>query len=70
MINPLDFPWEFKVREMQNSSEFFKSNFDYHQRVAHKREKFSFRFSHISISDQWHFLKSCVFQLIFTDRAD
>jgi hypothetical protein len=25
-----------KVREMQNSSEVFKSNFDYHQRVAHK----------------------------------
>jgi hypothetical protein len=25
-----------KVREMQNSSEVFKSNFDYYQRVAHK----------------------------------
>ncbi len=38
-----------KVRVMQNSSEVFKSNFDYYQRVAH--EKFSFRFSHIPISD-------------------
>ncbi len=38
-----------KVREMQNSSEVFKSNFDYYQRVAH--EKLSFRFSHIPISD-------------------
>jgi hypothetical protein len=26
-----------KVREMRNSSEFFKSNFDYYQRVAHKK---------------------------------
>jgi hypothetical protein len=26
-----------KVREMQNSSEVFKSNFDYYQRVAHKK---------------------------------
>jgi hypothetical protein len=25
-----------KVREMQNSSEIFKSNFDYYQRVAQK----------------------------------
>jgi hypothetical protein len=27
----------FKVPEMQNSSEVFKSNFDYYQRVAHKK---------------------------------
>ena len=27
----------FKVREMQNSSEVFISNFDYYQRVAHKK---------------------------------
>ena len=26
-----------KVREMQNSSEAFKSNFDLYQRVAHKK---------------------------------
>jgi hypothetical protein len=26
-----------KIREMQNSSEVFKSNFDYYQRVAHKK---------------------------------
>ncbi len=26
-----------KVREMQNSSEVFESNFDYYQRVAHKK---------------------------------
>jgi hypothetical protein len=25
----------YKVREMRNSSEVFKSNFDYYQRVAH-----------------------------------
>jgi hypothetical protein len=40
-----------KVREMKNSSEVFKSNFYYYQRIAHKKvilEKCSFRFSHIS----------------------
>jgi hypothetical protein len=26
-----------KIREMQNSSEAFKSNFDYYQRIAHKK---------------------------------
>jgi hypothetical protein len=27
----------YKVREMQNSSEIFQSNFNYYQHVAHKK---------------------------------
>jgi hypothetical protein len=38
---------------MKNSSEDFKSNIDYYQRVAHK--KLSFSFLNISISSQWAF---------------
>jgi hypothetical protein len=55
---------------MQNSSEVFKSNFDYYQRVAHKKLSCSFRFSHISISGWWAFFGFLMLQLIFTDRAD
>jgi len=50
---------------MQNSSETFKSIFDYYQRVAHKKLS-----SLISFSGRRAILENCVLQLIFTDQAD
>jgi hypothetical protein len=58
---------------MQNSSKVFKSNFDYYQRVAHKKlvkKNVLLDFPTSLIPGRWTFLEIHVLQYKFTDKDD